>query len=169
MLTLDAGGEVVNARGGQHARLEVKDGCVLIKLLAKRRRCHDGARECDLVRIGLEGADNRDRNRGSGLALEHEAHQSQRYIVCGLAFNEIDHVAVAEMRLVGGRAGQHVDDGGVAVALGDGDADLRVVGGGTVLVDLVLGGAEMLESGSSESRRPCSAPLVTSGMLGSVT
>ncbi len=67
-----------------------------------------------------------------GLPSSMKRTRAERYIVCGLAFNEIDHVAVAEMRLVGGRAGQHVDDGGVAVALGDGDADLRVVGGGTV-------------------------------------
>ncbi len=140
---LDAGGDIVDARGGQHAGLEVKDGCVLIELLAQRGRGHDGARERDLVGIGLEGTDNGDRNRGSGLALEHEAHQGQRKIVRGLAFNEIDHVAVAEMLLVGGRAGQHVDDGGVAEALGDGDAHLRIVGGGTVLVDLVLGGGQI--------------------------
>jgi hypothetical protein len=63
--------------------------------------------------------------------------------VRGLAFNEIDHIAVAEMVLIGGRAGQHVDDGGVTEALGDGEAHLRVVGGGTVLVDLVLGRREI--------------------------
>ncbi len=52
---------------------------------------------------------------------------------------EIDHIAVAQMFLVGGRAGQHIDDRGVAEALGDGDAHLRIVGGGAVFVDLVLG------------------------------
>ena len=57
----------------------------------------------------------------------------------GLAFDEIDHIAIAEVVLIGGRAGQHVDDGGVTKALGDGETHLRVVGCRTVFVDLVLG------------------------------
>ena len=44
---------------------------------------------------------------------------------------------------VGGRAGNDADDGGVAVALGNGDADLGNAGGGPILVDLVLGGREV--------------------------
>ena len=43
------------------------------------------------------------------------------------------------MLLVGGRAGQHIDDGRVAEALGDGEPHLRIVGCGAVFVDLVLG------------------------------
>ena len=47
------------------------------------------------------------------------------------------------MLLPGGRAGQHVDDGGVAEALGNGQSHLRIVGRGAVLIDLVLGSRQI--------------------------
>ncbi len=61
----------------------------------------------------------------------------------GLIADQIDHIAVAQMLLPGGRAGQHIDHGGVAVALGNGDSHLRNVCGGAVLINLVLGSRQI--------------------------
>ena len=83
-----------------------------------------------------------------------------------LAVNQIDHVAIAQMILVGGRSGQHIDDRGVAEALGDGESHLRIVGGGAVFIDLVLGRSEIAGIGIERVEKAVESAVGDSGNVG---
>ena len=96
-----------------------------------RRR--DGAGEGQLVGVRFAGANHGERNGDAGLALKHQANDRQGQLARGLVADGFNDVAVGEMLVVGRRAGRDADDGGIAKALGNGDADLGHAGRGRSL------------------------------------
>ena len=107
------------------------------------RRWNDGARERELVRIWFARTNHGERDRAAGLAFKHEADHGQRELAGGAVADGFDHVAVAEVLAICRRAGNDADDGCIAVAFGNGDADLGHTIGGPILVDLVFGRSEI--------------------------
>src|ERR1700722_6431602 len=70
------------------------------------------------------------------------------------------------MILVGRRSGQHIDHRGVTKALGDGESNLRIVGGGAVFIDLVLGGSEIAGIGIERVEKAVESAGGDSGNVG---
>ena len=89
---------------------------MLIILLAERGGGDNGPCEGELIGVCLAGTDNGDGDGGSGLALKHEADYGEGKLAGRLLADGFDHIAVGEMLLVGGRAGQDVDHSGVSEA-----------------------------------------------------
>ncbi len=106
-----------------------------------------GAGESDFFGFGIAQAEDGDGDGGTGIAAQEFFGIGERHVARGNVINAFDEIAGGDIGLVGGGAGQGIDDGDVTVTLSEDETDAGFAEIGAFFVLAVLIGVEIAGEG----------------------